>query len=48
MHSFLFWAAAALLPLVQGAGVTGSATGSAYGVTGGGDATPVTPTTTDE
>ncbi|KAM3068105.1 hypothetical protein ACMFMG_011154 [Clarireedia jacksonii] len=48
MHSFLFWAAAALLPLVQGAGVTGAATGVAYGVTGGGDATPVTPTTTDE
>ncbi|KAA8573102.1 hypothetical protein EYC84_003628 [Monilinia fructicola] len=48
MHSLFFWAFAALLPLANGAGVTGSASGAAHGVTGGGSASPVTPTTTAE
>ncbi|KAF7957430.1 hypothetical protein EAE96_003015 [Botrytis aclada] len=48
MHSILFWFTAALLPFAHGAGVTGSALGAAHGVTGGGSASPVTPTTTAE
>ena len=39
---------ALLTRVVLGAGVTGSATGFAHGVTGGGSVTPVTPTTIDE
>ncbi|ESZ96098.1 hypothetical protein SBOR_3575 [Sclerotinia borealis F-4128] len=46
MHSLLVWAAAVLLPLAYGAGVTGSASGAAHGVSGGGSSSPVTPTTT--
>ncbi|KAK8909829.1 hypothetical protein QC760_002516 [Botrytis cinerea] len=48
MHSLLFWLTAALLPFAHGAGVTGSASGAAHGVTGGGSASPVTPSTTAE
>ncbi|KAF7875174.1 hypothetical protein EAF04_002346 [Stromatinia cepivora] len=46
MYSLLFWFAAALLPLAQGANNSGSALGAAQGVTGGGNAASVTPTTT--
>ncbi|APA08244.1 hypothetical protein sscle_03g030140 [Sclerotinia sclerotiorum 1980 UF-70] len=46
MYSLLFWFAAALFTSVHGANDTGSAPGAAQGVTGGGNATPVTPTTT--
>ncbi|CAD6439405.1 3cc03f01-e4a9-4462-8f3e-4a6d69b83cb2 [Sclerotinia trifoliorum] len=46
MYSLLFWFAAALFTLAHGANDTASAPGAAQGVTGGGNADPVTPTTT--
>ncbi|GMF76830.1 unnamed protein product [Aspergillus oryzae] len=46
--SFIAAAAAALASAVSAAGVSGSAEGFAKGVTGGGSATPVYPSTTDE
>ncbi|PSR80665.1 putative pectin lyase A [Coniella lustricola] len=48
MKNNLIVVLAGLARLTVAAGVTGSATGFASGVTGGGDATPVYPTTTDE
>ncbi|KAE8370951.1 pectin lyase 1 [Aspergillus caelatus] len=46
--SFIAAAAAALASAVSAAGVSGAAEGFAKGVTGGGSATPVYPSTTDE
>ncbi|KAE8154475.1 pectin lyase 1 [Aspergillus avenaceus] len=46
--SFFAAAAAALVSTVSAAGVSGAAEGFAQGVTGGGSATPVYPTTNDE
>jgi pectin lyase len=47
-YASFFAAAAALVSSVSAAGVTGAAEGFAKGVTGGGSATPVYPSTTDE